>query len=326
MKREDSVRKRIKNSYILKRLLFLVPVILGVSFITFGLMYISPNDPAEMMLLAQGTPIEPEILQKMQQRMGLDKPFLEQYITWIFNAVRGDFGSSYVSGEPVRDMILRNIPATLKLTFYSCLMTIVFSLPLGILSAVKQNKFTDYIIRFCTFVGVSVPGFFLSLLLMYEFSIRLKLLPVRGDSTLKGLLLPTVTLAMAMTCKYIRQIRAAILEELGKGYVKGARARGVKERIILYKNVLKNSMLTIVTLMAMSIGYLLGGTAVVERIFSIQGLGNMAMDAITARDYPVVEGFVAWMALIFVLINLLADLLYRVLNPKIRLQASESED
>ena len=311
------------KKYIIKRLLFLIPVLLGVSFITFGLMYISPSDPAEMMLTAQGVPVDPEILASVQARLGLDKPFFTQYLTWLGNFVRGDLGMSYVNNEPVIDMLGRALPTTLKLTVYSCLLTMAVAVPLGILSAVKANKATDFIIRVCTFMGVSIPGFFLALLLMYFFSIRLKVLPVMGGDTWKGMLLPTVTLSAAMICKYIRQIRAAVLEELNKNYVKGARARGVKERVVLLANVLKNSMLTIVTLIAMSIGSLLGGTAVVERIYSLQGMGNVVLSAISSRDYPVVQGFVAWMALIFVVVNLAADILYRVMDPRIRLQEEE---
>ncbi|MDD3221618.1 MAG: ABC transporter permease [Clostridia bacterium] len=311
------------KKYIFKRLILLIPVLLGVTFITFGLMYLSPSDPAEMMLTAQGIPVNSEVLAEMQSRMGLDKPFILQYGTWLGKFLHGDLGNSLVNNEPVADMLMRALPTTLRLTLYSCFLTMVLAIPLGILSAVYRNRVTDYIIRVCTFVGVSVPGFFLALLLMYFFSIRLKWLPVLGGDSFAGMFLPTVTLSAAMTCKYIRQIRAAVLEELDKGYVKGARARGVREPVILFLNVLKNSMLTIVTLIAMSVGSLLGGTAVVERIYSLQGLGNVVMTAISGRDYPVVQGFVVWMALIFVFVNLAADILYRVIDPRIRLQEAE---
>lgn len=296
----------------------MIPILLGVSFITFGLMYLSPNDPAEMMLIAQGVPTSPEVLEKMQIRMGLDKPFLTQYLTWLLNFCKGDLGESYVLGQTVLDMIVAALPVTLKLAFYSCLMTLIFAIPLGVLSAVKQNKFTDYFIRITSFAGVSIPGFFLSLLLIYFFSLKLKWLPVLGAESAKGMILPVATLSVAMICKYIRQIRAAVLEELNKGYVKGARSRGVKESVIVCANVLKNAMLTIITLMVLSAGSLLGGTAIVERIFVIPGLGNMVMDAISARDYPVIQGFVAWMAIIFTVINLLADISYQFLDPRIR--------
>ena len=307
--------------YLLRRLLWLIPVFLGVTFLTFSLMYISPNDPAEMMMIAQGMPVDPEVLESLRSRMGLDQPFLVQYGTWLWNFIRGDLGISYAQNEPVLTMLLRALPTTLRLTGLSCLLTFALAIPLGILAAVRQNRLTDYVIRGCTFVGVSLPGFFLALILMYCFSIRLEWLPVLSDGTsFRGLLLPAVTLAAAMTCKYIRQIRAAVLEELRKGYVRGAAARGVSTRVILWCNVLKNALLTVITLLAMTIGSLLGGTAVIERIYSLSGLGNVVMTAISNRDYPVVQGFVAWMALIFVVINLLADLLYRAADPRIRLQ------
>lgn len=302
--------------------MLLLPVLLGVTLLSYGLLYLSPNDPAEMMLIAQGIPLDGEVLAAMRARMGLDQPFFVQYSTWLWNFVRGDLGVSYAQSEPVADMLLRALPTTLRLTGLSCLITFALSIPLGIWAAVRKNKLTDGLIRLGTFVGVSTPGFFLALVLMYVFSVRLRLLPVLGDSrTLSGLLLPAVTLAAAQTCKYIRQIRAAVLEELGKGYVRGSRSRGVRERVILCRNVLKNAMLTVVTLMAMTIGSLLGGTAVIERIYSLQGLGSTLMTAITSRDYPVVQGIVAWMAVTFVLVNLLADLLSRALDPRLRLQA-----
>jgi peptide/nickel transport system permease protein len=211
------------------------------------------------------------------------------------------------------------LPYTLSLAAGAVVMTMVVSIPLGLWSAVRKNKFSDYLIRIATFAGGSMPGFLLALLLIYIFSLKLRWQPIISDGSLRSMILPTITLATAMTCKYIRQIRAAILEELDKEYVWGARARGVKESYILFRNVLKNSMLTIITLMGLSIGYLLGGTAIVEIIFTWPGLGKLVMEAINMRDYPVVQGYVIWMAVIFVLVNLLTDLSYRLLNPKVRL-------
>ena len=272
-------------------------------------------------MIAQGIPMDPEVLAQVRERLGLDEPFLVQYIQWLGNFLRGDLGTSYAQSEPVLDMLLRALPTTLRLTGMACLFTFALAIPLGFLAAVHRNRLTDYLIRLGTFVGISLPGFFLALVLMYVFSIRLHLLPVLGDEKrFVGLLLPAVTLAAAQTCKYIRQIRAAVLEELGRGYVRGARARGVREWVILYANVLKNAMLTVVTLIAMTVGSLLGGTAVIEQIYSLQGMGSVLMTAITNRDYPVVQGFVAWMAILFVVLNLLADLLIRLLDPRVRLQ------
>ena len=305
--------------YIGKRLLYLIPILLGITFITFGLMYLSPSDPAEMMLQVQGVAVDPQVLANVRAEMGLDKPFLAQYLTWLGNLLRGDLGVSYASGVPVIQKLLGGLTATVALAVSSVLLTVLVSIPLGILAAVKQNKLTDAVIRGCTFVGTAIPGFFLSLLLIYVFALKLKWLPVLASGTLKGLILPTVTLSVAMTCKYIRQIRAIILEELNKEYVTGARSRGIRERTILYKNVLKNAMLTIVTLIGLSIGSLLGGTAIVETIFVWPGLGKLVVDAINFRDYPVIQGFVVWIATIFVVVNLATDISYRLLDPRIKL-------
>lgn len=208
----------------------------------------------------------------------------------------------------------------MALAVTSVLLTVLISIPFGILSAVKQNSFWDYLIRFFSFIGNSLPNFFVSLLLIYFFALKLGWFPVMGNTQgWKSIILPTLTLALAMAAKYTRQVRAAVLEELNKEYVQGARARGVREKKILYFSVLKASMLTIVTLLALSIGSLLGGTAIVESIFMWDGVGKMAVDAITMRDYPVIQAYVIWMAVIYVLVNLVTDLIYCFLDPRIRI-------
>ena len=230
--------------------------------------------------------------------------------------LKGDMGTSYISGQPVLQMFLSKLPMTIYLTITSILLTIALSIPLGILSAVRKNKFTDYFIRILSFIGNSMPGFFVALLLMYLFSLKLGWFPVMGNGQgWKSIVLPTLTLAIAMSAKYTRQIRATVLEELKKDYVVGARARGVRERKILVGSVLKASMLTIVTLLSLSIGSLLGGTAIMESIFMWDGVGKMAVDAINMRDYPVIQAYVAWMAVIYVIVNLISDLLYHYLDP-----------
>ena len=202
--------------------------------------------------------------------------------------------------------------------------TVVLSIPLGVLAAVRHDKFTDYFLRFFSFTGNSMPNFFVALLLMQIFSIHWKLLPViSGGNTVQSALLPTLTLAIAMSAKYMRQVRAAVLEELNKDYVMGASARGIRPGVILWKSVLKSSMLTIITLMALSIGSLLGGTAIIESIFMWDGVGKLAVDSITMRDYPMIQAYVVWMAVIYVLVNLISDLLYHALDPRIRLGVRE---
>lgn len=306
------------GKYIFKRLLQLIPILLGVSFITFALMYIAPSDPAEMKLSAQGTAVSQEIIDETREEMGLNKPFIEQYLTWLLSLLKGDLGLSYVDNLPVSKKIVSALPSTIILALSSMLLTLIIAIPLGVLSAVKQNRFIDYLIRFFTFVGTSIPNFFLALVLIYVFAMQLNLLPVLASGSIKGLILPTVALATVMVSKYIRQVRAAVLEELKKDYVMGARSRGIQEKVILFKNVLRNSMITVVTLVGLSIGSLLGGAAVVETIFVWRGLGKMVVDAIGARDYPVIQGFVVWMAVIYVLVNLLTDLSYHLLDPRVK--------
>jgi peptide/nickel transport system permease protein len=281
-------------------------------------MFLSPSDPVEMLLQAQGIPVSPEVVSAMRVRMGLDRPFLEQYFAWLWRFLRGDMGVSLIDGEPVWLMLKSAIPRTLLLTASSVLVTVVLSVPLGVLTAVRQNRFSDYLIRFLSFLGNAMPSFLLSLLLLYLFALRLGLLPVLAGGSVKGLILPTLALALPMSGRYIRQVRAAILEQLGKRYVAGAISRGVRARTVLIRSVLRNAMTTILTLISLSVGSLLGGTAAVERIFAWRGMGYMVMDAIFMRDYPVIQAFVVWMTILYVVINLLTDLSYALFDPRAR--------
>ena len=265
-----------------------------------------------------------EIIDAKRAELGLDQPFLVQYGAWLRGLLTGDMGVSYVSGKKVFDTFVSKLPATLLLTCLSVAATVVISIPLGIWAAVRQDRFVDYFLRFFSFIGNSLPNFFVALLLMQLFSIKWKLLPVISNgTTLGGAILPTLTLAIAMSAKYLRQVRATVLEELGKDYVLGAKARGVRESVTLWKSVLKSAMLTIITLLALSIGSLLGGTAIIESIFMWDGVGKLAVDSITMRDYPLIQAYVVWMAIIYVVVNLITDILYHVLDPRIRLGVQE---
>ena len=279
-----------------------------VSFISFALMNLSSGDPAEIMLSSQGSVVTPQLLESVREDMGLNQPFVTQYLNWLKNIIHGDFGTSYASGRSVIVEMNEHLPYTIKLAGSAMIITLIVSIPLGILSAVKKDKFIDKFIRLFTFVGNSIPGFLLALILLLVFSLKLKLLPILSESGAKSIILPSVTLAFAMTSKYIRQIRTAVIEELDKGYVKGARSRGIKESVILYKDVLKNIMITVITLTGLSIGSLMGGTAVVESIFVWPGVGSLALSAIANRDYPIIQAYVLWMAVMFIIINLITDL------------------
>ena len=307
------------SKYIGKRFLQLIPVLLGITFLSFAMMRAAGSD-AIIELYGDKGAVAQEIIDAKRAELGLDQPFLTQYGAWLRGLLTGDMGVSYVSGKDVFGTFVSKLPATLLLTALSIGATVVISIPLGIWAAVKHDKFTDYFLRFFSFIGNSLPNFFVALLLMQLFSIKWKLLPViSGGITVQGAILPTLTLAIAMSAKYMRQVRAAVLEELNKDYVLGAAARGVRGRVILWKSVLKSAMLTILTLLALSIGSLLGGTAIIESIFMWDGVGKMAVDAITMRDYPVIQAYVVWMAIIYVMVNLVTDILYHVLDPRIRL-------
>lgn len=313
------------KKYIIKRLLQLIPILLGITILSFVLMQSSAMDAVDVMEQNTGSAMSEEQKEKAREELGLDKSLPEQYIVWLKGVLSGDMGTSFVSGQPVFSTFVSKLPATIALAITSVLLTVLISIPLGILSAVKQNGFWDYLIRFLSFIGNSLPNFFVSLLLIYFFSLKLGWFPVMGSGQgWKSIILPTLTLALAMASKYTRQVRATVLEELNKEYVQGARARGVQENKILYFSVLKASMLTIVTLLALSIGSLLGGTAIVESIFMWDGVGKMAVDAITMRDYPVIQAYVIWMAVIYVMVNLITDILYCYLDPRIRIGQEEA--
>lgn len=307
------------NKYIGKRFLQLIPVLLGITFLSFAMMRAAGSD-AIIELYGNKGAVAQEIIDAKRAELGLDQPFLTQYGAWLRGLLTGNMGVSYVSGKDVFGTFVSKLPATLLLTALSIGATVIISIPLGIWAAVKHDKFTDYVLRFSSFIGNSLPNFFVALLLMQLFSIKWKLLPViSGGTTVQGAILPTLTLAIAMSAKYMRQVRAAVLEELNKDYVLGAAARGVRGRVILWKSVLKSAMLTILTLLALSIGSLLGGTAIIESIFMWDGVGKLAVDAITMRDYPLIQAYVVWMAIIYVMVNLVTDILYHVLDPRIRL-------
>ena len=309
----------MRKSGLLKRILQIVIVLFGISFLTFGLTYMAPADPVRAMYAASGTIPSEEILDQTREALGLNEPFLVQYLNWLTDCLHGDFGTSYSLNRPVAELLLARLGPTLKLAFASLVLMLLVSVPLGILSAVHKGGVIDYIVRGLTFLGVSLPNFWVGLLLLYVFGVVLGVLPVVSSGQgFDRLILPAVTLAFAMMGKYTRQVRTAFLEELNQDYVTGARCRGIKERVILWRHVLPNAMLPLITMLGLSLGSLLGGTAVVEVIFSYPGLGSLAVDAITSMDYSLIQGYVLWIALIYMVLNLLVDISYSLLDPRIK--------
>ncbi len=279
-------------------------------------MYLSPSDPAEMMLNSQGISVSTEVLETTREELGLNKSFTEQYAYWVSNILKGDMGKSYSTQRSVVTELKEHMPYTIMLTLSSMIITLLISIPLGILCALKKNSLTDYIIRVCTFIGNSIPGFFVGLILLFVFALKLRILPVLSESGIKSIILPSVTLAISMSSRYIRQIREVVMEALDKGYVKGAYSRGVPQWKIIYRHVFRNILITVITLIGLSVGSLLGGSAIVENIFVWPGLGSLALNAVKARDYPLVQGYVMWTAIIFVIINLIVDFIYGILDPR----------
>ena len=309
--------------YALQRFLQLIPILFGITFLSFLLMYMAGSDAVTEMYSNRGVEVAQEIIDAKKVELGLNLPFFQQYVSWLWAMLHGNMGVSYVTGEPVLESFLRKLPATLLLTTASIVLTIVISIPLGIVAAIRHDKTEDLILRFFSFIVNALPNFFVGMLLMQLLGIQLRILPVISSGIdWQSAVMPTLTLAIAMSAKYLRQVRSTVLEELNKDYVLGAKARGVSYKVILWKNVLKASMLTIMTLLALSIGSLLGGTAIIESIFMWDGVGKLAVDAINMRDYPLIQAYVMWMAMIYVVVNLAADLLYHHLDPRIRLGVS----
>lgn len=303
----------------INRLTQMIITLIGVSFLTFCLTYLSPGDPAAMVLEASDTIVSQEVLEKTREEMGLNDPFLVQYGNWVWGVLHGDMGMSYSGKKPVVDKLMEGFAGTVLLAITTIVLILLISLPLGIFSAVHRNKIPDFVVRVFSFIGVSTPSFWVGLILLYIFGLKLGLFPIATATvTPSGLVLPALTLAIYQSAKYTRQVRTVILDELNQDYVIGARARGLSENMILWKHVLPNAVLPLITLLGMSIGWLLGGVAVIETVFAWPGMGRMAVYAITMRDYPLIEGFVLWIAAMYTIINFLVDLSYTYLDPRLK--------
>lgn len=301
------------------RLAHIFLVLLGVSFLSFLLMYVSPGDPVRAMYAVSGSIPSEEVLEQTREELGLNDPFFIQYGNWISNCLRGDFGTSYSKGEAVATLLMERVMPTIQLALLSLVIMVLVAVPIGVYSALRQNSILDYLLRGTTFISISMPNFWVGLLLLYVVAMKLGWLPVVSKQmNFQRLILPAVTLAIAMAGKYARQVRAAILEELRQDYVAGARARGLSERCVLWCHVLPNAVLPLITMLGLSLGSLLGGTAVVEVIFSYPALGSLAISAITSRDYPLIQGYVLWIALIYMAVSLVVDLSYNRLDPRLR--------
>ena len=302
------------SRYIVKRILLALVSLFAIITITYFLMNLMPGDP----FMSEKASEENRAI--LIAKYGLDQPVYVQYGKYLENLLHGDMGTSYVlqKGRAVKDIIFESFQVSMGLGVRALLLAIVCGIILGCIAGLCKDKLPDAIIRVFSSIGISMPGYVIASGLMIFLAVNLKVLPVNYNKP-GGWVMPMLTLAISMSAKYMRQVRAAVLEELNKDYVQGARARGIRESVILWKNVIKSAMLTIITLLALSIGSLLGGTAIIESIFMWDGVGKMAVDAITMRDYPIIQAYVAWMAIIYVVVNLITDILYHYLDPRVRL-------
>ena len=305
-------------SDLVRRCAQFIPVFFGITVLSFTLIHLAPSDPVSVRLSLGGIAVDPTAAAQMRTEMGLDRPLPIQYGDWLMRFLHGDMGTSYRSDRPVAAMLLQALPYTLAIAASAMLLTLLISLPLGIAIAAYRNSALDCTVRFLTFIGNAVPSFIVGILLMFLFSYQLGWIPVLAGNSPVGMVLPTAALALIMSARYIRQIRAATLDELAKDYIIGLRARGITERRILFGNVLKNIMGIVITLTAISVGSLLGGVVIIETLFSRPGIGSLLMTAINSRDYPVIQAAVVWMVLAYFVVNLLADLSYRRFNPRVR--------
>lgn len=311
-------------NFLLRRIILLLPVLLLVSMISFSLFYLSPGDPAEVLLTGPQGPPDPKAVQEFREKEGFNDPASVLYLRWLGRVVNGDLGYSFVSGERVSDAVLDSFLPTLRLAMVSLLISIIISIPLGIISAVRQGSAIDGIGMTISLLGVSVPNFWLAYLLIILFALNLDVLPVAGygqGGDMQHLILPAVTLGISAAAVTGRMMRTSMLEVLEQDYILAVRARGLPERSVVLKHALRNALLPVVTMISLNFTYLLNGSAVVETVFAWPGIGSLMTQAIYSRDYPVILGSMLFLSLLTISLNLLTDIFYRYLNPRLENEA-----
>lgn len=301
--------------YALRRLLMLIPLLLVVSILIFSMIYLMPGDPAEIIA---GEGAQPEDIENVRRSLGLDRPLYEQYLSWVSKAIRFDFGKSIRTGRSVSQEIGFRFANTLKLSFISIFIATVFGLASGIISATRRYSIYDNATMVVALIGISITPFYLGLMLMLFFSVKLGWLPLMGLESWTGIILPALTLAARPLAMIARMTRSSMLETMGQDYILTARAQGLPERVIIFKHALRNALNTVITVIGIQFGHQLGGAVITETVFALPGIGRLAVESIKARDFPVVQASILVVAASFVVINLLVDLLYAYVNPRIR--------
>ena len=303
--------------YIGKRLLLMIPVFIGISFLVFAMMELSPGDPAQIILGMKATP---EALNNLREQMGLNDPFLLRYLRYMGNVVRGNFGNSWRTSLPVLSEIAARIPVTLRVALGAMFLTVLVGIPIGIISAVKQYSLTDNLTLGGALLFSSMPAFWFGPLLVLLFALKLSWLPATGSDSIKSYILPWVTLAASNAATLVRMTRSSMLEVIRADYIKMARAKGAGERQVILRHALRNALLPIITIVGMNFAGLMGGTVVIEQVFTLTGLGTLAINSVRALDVPMVLGEVLFIAMLTSVINLLVDVLYVYIDPRLKSQ------
>lgn len=311
--------------YILKRIVLAVPVMLGITVVVFLLVRLIPGDVIDTMLGTEAS-LRPEVREQLRQTLGLDRPLYVQYVTWLGDIVRGDLGRSLRTGQPIQENLAGKLPITLELAFLSVLMSLVIAVPLGIISALRRNSFIDFVVRMLGTIGLSLPNFWLATMLLliaslyFRWGAALVYVSPLDDpiENLKQMLLPALALALGLTAVVMRMTRSSMLEVLSQDYIRTARAKGLRERLVIYRHALRNALMPVLTVVGIQTGHLLGGAVIVEQIYGLPGLGWFLLNGIYQRDYPVVQAGVLIIAGIFVVTNLVVDLLYALIDPRIQ--------
>lgn len=312
-------------AYLLKRILSTIPVLFIVSVVIFMLIHITPGDPASFILGSEATPEEVE---NLREQLGLNEPLIQQYAHWIRNLIQGNMGTSYITGNSVGQMIVSHIGPTLSLAIFAEIIAVVIAIPLGIIAAIRRGTLIDQTVMGISLAGMAVPGFLLALLFILFFGVKLQWFPVAGYSPIAGgwenhlryLIMPAVSLGAIQAALIARMTRSSMLEVLNKNYIKTARSKGVSESGVVFRHALQNAFMPILTVIGQTFGVLVTGAVIIETIFNIPGIGQLIMNSIEKRDYTVIQGIVLFVTLAYVSINLIVDLLYGLIDPKVRLE------
>lgn len=301
--------------YIIKKLIMTIPVLICITVIVFLILHLAPGDPVDLIV---GPNVTPEVYANIRNKLGLDQPLTVQYFKFMSNLLRGDLGTSILQQRPVSEIIIERFPVTLELGLSALVISFAVALPTGIIAAVNRNKWPDYTCMSGALVGMSMPTFWFGILLMYFFAYKMRLFPISGYGTLKHLVLPALAMGLTDAAVTARMVRSSMLEVIRQDYIRTARSKGLAERIVINQHALKNALIPIVTLLGLRMGWLLGGSVILENVYSRPGLGRLIVDSILARDYPVVQGAMIVLTASIMAGNILADILYAVVDPRIK--------